>query len=412
MTFKHVKFEDSPIMRSLEKVAKEKGMVKEEPIVKQAEQKQDLLPTHNFDLNLAKLCDGLRKAGMDKHADELETNFVNYKRAQTLYDAHGEKGEDLINAAHPKGSHHLEGVEGDEATVEDILDKHLKMVQMVNKHPTGKLAARDAITAVRIALGQAVAPKESEEQLYKEMNDLLNQMPTQIGAINSRVKRYGHSDWATIDKAKADELAQAVSSITTNRPFNRTNLIALKQAWSKYIGWASDTGAFENSIWHSSEHNDQSTALWENVGPYASNFTTAMWKVENRIKKLETIEFMKQEGTYHAPAPEVPKGNVSLPTFTRPTNEIVAKAYPLIQLCDQYKVAAQVAAPWLNDRQRNAFVNWLDGQKKDIQAIWQQGNTSDEGQYSQIKDLLMNRLNTLAAELQQGHDRFLVQQSG
>lgn len=159
MTFKHTKFEDSPTMRALEKVAKDKGLVKPETLQKKASvTKKDYTPSSDLMENILNLCAGLRTQGLVKEAAEIETNYLNYKQAQTLYEAHKEKGEDLIQAAHPKGSHKLEGVDSSEATFEDILDQHLKSVQMVNKKPTGKLSeasARSIINQVKKALGQA-----------------------------------------------------------------------------------------------------------------------------------------------------------------------------------------------------------------------------------------------------------------
>ena len=156
MTFKHTKFEDSPTMRALEKVAKEKGLVKPESLQKKAAvtKKADYTPSDDFMENIFKLCAGLRTSGLEKEASELETNYLNYKRAQTLYETSKEKGEDLVDAAHPKGSHKLEGVEGDEATIETIVDQHLKHLQMIEKKPTGKLSTASILTAVKKALGQ------------------------------------------------------------------------------------------------------------------------------------------------------------------------------------------------------------------------------------------------------------------
>lgn len=154
MTFKHTKFEDSPTMRSLIKVAAEKGWVKSEPIEKTASVQEDVSPTENLTENIIKLCAGLRKSGMNKVADELETKFVAYKQANTMYDVHNEKGEDLVDAAHPKGGHKMENVEGD-ALVETILEKHLKMLDVVNKKPSGKLAShQDILNAVKVVLGE------------------------------------------------------------------------------------------------------------------------------------------------------------------------------------------------------------------------------------------------------------------
>lgn len=156
MTFKHMKFEDSPTMRALEKVAKEKGLVKPETLEKKASvtKKADYTPTANLMENILKLCAGLRTQGLAKEAAEIETNYLNYKQAQTLYETSKEKGEDLVNDAHPKGSHKLEGVEGDEAVVETILDQHLKHLQMIEKKPTGKLSTASLLKSVKKALGQ------------------------------------------------------------------------------------------------------------------------------------------------------------------------------------------------------------------------------------------------------------------
>lgn len=161
MTFKHIKFEDSPIMRSLEKVAREKGLVKPESVLQKlasrpAVKKIDSTPSNNLMENIFKLCEGLRGQGLVAEANELEVNYFQFKQAQTLYEAHKEKGEDLVHAAHPDGSHKLEGVAGEEATFEDILDQQVKALRVIEKMPTGKLSsASHVLSAVKKALGQA-----------------------------------------------------------------------------------------------------------------------------------------------------------------------------------------------------------------------------------------------------------------
>ncbi len=163
MTFKHVKFEDSVTMRSLEKVAKEKGLVKPESIKKSASiKKADYSVTTNLTENVIKLCDGLRESGFSKYADELEEKFIAYKKANSLYETSKEKGEDLVDAAHPQGSHKLDGVEGD-SVIETILDQQLKDVEMVNKHPSGKLSSAQIINQVKLVLGQVAEGDPNQE---------------------------------------------------------------------------------------------------------------------------------------------------------------------------------------------------------------------------------------------------------
>jgi hypothetical protein len=153
MTFKHNNFDDSATMRSLIKVAAEKGWVKSEPIQKTASASEDLSPGNNLTENVLKLCAGLRASGLSKYAEELEGKFIAYKQANNLYNVHKEEGKDLVDAAHPKGGHKMEDLDGD-VLVETILENRLKILNVVNKKPTGKLAShKDIMGAVKVALG-------------------------------------------------------------------------------------------------------------------------------------------------------------------------------------------------------------------------------------------------------------------
>jgi len=150
MTLKHIKFSDSAVMRSLEKLAVEKGIVKQEVVIKQASVAQDLRPTSDFTQNLLKLCSGLRSAGFNKQADDLEIKYLTFKSAGAdVYNTSKETGEDLVDQAHPKGSAKVSDVSGD-ATVETIVDQKAIIEKIVGKNPTGKLAGKDILNAVKM----------------------------------------------------------------------------------------------------------------------------------------------------------------------------------------------------------------------------------------------------------------------
>lgn len=190
MTFKHVKFEDSAVMRSLERMAREKGLVPDEPARVKTASAPDLDFPEGSTLmeNILKLCAGLRHAGFEKHAQEVEEKFLAFKQAQTLYETSSEKGEDLIDAAHPKGSHKLEDVAGDDlAVVETVIDQHLKHLKMINKEPTGKLANNNQIlNAVKVVLADEPAKEvntglsqPSIDKIYSltgKMSEMFNNM--------------------------------------------------------------------------------------------------------------------------------------------------------------------------------------------------------------------------------------------
>lgn len=175
MTFKHVKFEDSAVMRSLEKLAREKGLVKDEPITKAASSNVHLSPSASLTEKILHLSAGLRASGFDKHATDLEERFLAYKQAQTLYETSSEKGEDLVDRAHPKGSHKLDGVDGNEAIVETIIDQHLKNMKAIEKTPTGKLgSSQEVLNVVKIVLAQSAV--EIQKNKYREIVSILTQM--------------------------------------------------------------------------------------------------------------------------------------------------------------------------------------------------------------------------------------------
>lgn len=108
----------------------------------------------SFDESVLKLCEGLRQEGLDKQADLVENKFMAYKVAAKthLYRVHDHTGEDLIHEAHPDADPNMG--DGDLGDVEGILSRHKKIVDIVNKTPTGKLAAY--VEQCKIALGQQV----------------------------------------------------------------------------------------------------------------------------------------------------------------------------------------------------------------------------------------------------------------
>ena len=92
---------------------------------------------------IVSLCTKLRSDGFEKQAESLESKFLAYKAASThLYRAHDEDGEDLVDFAHPDGAVKVEDAAKDLGHVETVVTRHKKIVDVVNKTPTGKLASK------------------------------------------------------------------------------------------------------------------------------------------------------------------------------------------------------------------------------------------------------------------------------
>lgn len=227
MTFKHLKFNESSTMQEFEKLAAKKGLVKQEIVKKTASKSLDLAPSQNLIVNILKLSSGLRQAGFDKHADELETKYLQYKVATSLYETSKETGEDLVDMAHPKGSHKLEGVDGD-AVVETIVDQKKKIQDVVNKKPTGKLSkASDIISAVKIALADVPAQK-SKEQLNEEIAlnvDAAKQLWNKINSVIDDQGGFSYIFGRGIDYAS---MSFKINSLF-NKPASLSSLKSLKE---------------------------------------------------------------------------------------------------------------------------------------------------------------------------------------
>ncbi len=180
--FKHGKLEDSFIMRSFIKEAQAKGLIKSEAQDLQKVAKKEVNKPTSLAENIVTLCSELRKVGLNKYASELEVNFLNYKAASKYKDV----DPDIIEQAHPEGSHHLKGVAGDNV-IETILEKHLKMLEVANKSPVGKLA-KEIIREVKVALGEeGKALEQQSNDLYTEAGNYFKAIEKAIGIISKYV---------------------------------------------------------------------------------------------------------------------------------------------------------------------------------------------------------------------------------
>lgn len=141
MTHRHIKFQDSAVMRELERqeIKKSGNSIKLEQMVKQASSKP--LATGDLLNDLFTLANSLRARGYVKQAEQLENKLFLCKQAEThLYRALDEDGEDVIERAHPDGDVEMGKAQDQNGMVETIVSRHKKMVDVVNKKPTGKQA--------------------------------------------------------------------------------------------------------------------------------------------------------------------------------------------------------------------------------------------------------------------------------
>lgn len=381
MSYKHTKFTESETMRSLEKLAREKGWVKPEPITKQASSELDLTPSLNLTENIIKLCNGLKKAGFDKYAVELEDKLMAYKKAASLYEVSDEKGEDLVDAAHPKGSHKLEGVDSDEATVETILDQHLKLMEVINKKPHGKLASsRDVLNAVKIALGQTMPEvpadiygmSEDELQVFrnwgafaqlKQINNLLNQAKSIIQTkmntttlaysfdnnYNDIVSKIDSLNQDTIIVKDIDDIIGDLGDIENSvkffnwKDFAALSPLGLPGTLTRHVG---DIADIATGHWDSTNR-DKIMALVAKAKLYATTARSNVRGNNDTIIKSKLLKMQQDKTTSQSQ------------TVTDTKSKIVA---------DLTKYKSQMSGPEFDDEDRAGVLPLIDAQLKQLSS--------------------------------------------
>ena len=167
MVFKASDVKHLEIMRSLEDAQKQI--------------KKDAAKEISFDEKILKLCDMLRSEGFGKYADNIEDKFVFYKAAAKthLYRAHNEDGEDVIEFAHPDDGVKVGDAADDHGTINNVVVKHKKIVDIINKQPTGKLASY--VNQCKVALGQ---DDTARSKLVSELAGLVSEL---TDVVNSSI---------------------------------------------------------------------------------------------------------------------------------------------------------------------------------------------------------------------------------
>lgn len=357
MTFKHTNFDDSATMRSLIKVAAEKGWVKQEPIQKTASESEDLSPSGNLTQNVIKLCSGLRNSGLDTYADELENKFIAYKQANNLYNVHKEEGKDLINAAHPKGGHKMEDLEGD-VLVETILERQLKILNVVNKKPTGKLASHtDIMNAVKVVL--AGDPSKITAKLNKVLSNvntifslheqenlisrpLVQGKDTLKGLVNSAIKNVSNPD---VLEGLCFQIKAGLDSFYS----------AFKPGWA--FGGASKE-------------------IWSNMEPVFASAYAALAAAQQLIEE----------------------------PYVAPEAAPVAVKKPLEDLMNQVNAVRNKVKSWKSIGpviKQPAAVKWIDTELSNLEDILKRYNAAPEDQHVNLVGSLSKELNAELKDINQ-----------
>jgi hypothetical protein len=303
-----------------------------------------VLPTKSEDTSLTptllSLCNKLRAKGFFKQATALEKNLLLLKTAtaQThLYRAHKETGEDLINSAHPDGDNKIvPDVSDNLGDVETIVSRHKKIVDVIQKEPTGKLASY--VRQCKIALGA----EENAEYLYQVAGTAFEKFR---GVYDAVVRKLGEDSrdnekWFSAIQNMIDK--KDVYHTEKMEDFLVNTLNDLKD--DKEPGFFSS--GQERLVWQ-----DEVLPMLEAAYKHAEDFRNAVAK----IRKLETEEKVrgaKEQVAENKPAGQAPTNDLAQQLMTDMRS--VAKSI------DQHR--AQVRAKNLPNA--NELTAWLDKAEK------------------------------------------------
>lgn len=188
MTFKtDIKFDESPVLRSLEKVAVDRGLVKPDPITKEASASEVYAPTEDLHEDMLKLVAGLRAKGFEKEAEELEDKINMRKFAETdLYHVIDEEGDELLDFAHPEGDVEVAPSASGLGKVWTEQSAKKEIEKIVRKQPTGKYAARGADIKKRAQEINESAINEKLAEYWDALDVAKSAAVKGLGATNKR----------------------------------------------------------------------------------------------------------------------------------------------------------------------------------------------------------------------------------
>lgn len=249
MTLKHIDFYDSPVMRELARQALKDGTVTPDvsSIVKAAALKKNAFaPTGNLLNDMTNLAVGLRRIGLVSKAEVLESKILAHKVSIAAFDK-------LLTESHPEGDVEVAESDDDYGVIETLESMHDKVLEVVNKKPTGKQAmvqdilglAGDILKKAQKApspkANSQVPGQENPSSVLEDMEQsVLGGDPDKIGVINSAIPGYY--------KGIAESLNQGINYIDYDKWNFTGNLVfADDAALSAYGSLIKDENVVSNA---------------------------------------------------------------------------------------------------------------------------------------------------------------------
>lgn len=410
MTYKPTKFDESAVMRSLEKIAIQKGLATPDQIQKKAETKKPVAPTDSFSENLLILCEKLRERGFSKYATELEVKFLTFKKAETnLYDITKETGEDLVDSAHPEGGKKLDSTWNDLGEIETITEQHSKILDVINKMPKGKLANKNAINAIKIVMSQHMAGGSTEEEQRNDLarkyladaNKILDTI-TEVVNREGGLWNAGISSTILFTRGKwfNTKVTEAKSLLTKNEPTidDVTALTKLINNVYSEISPGITGGVSENT--------------WQVISPMFRDFSDPLNKALDQIKQRNVLRTQRLGGKTPAPQAKTEEqgGNViNMPEVTDVASFTITKFKTRV---DTAFNKLQSFTSVRNVAQNPTAIKWVKDEAEDLKELYSRLEAVDPDQAEAVAQALEAEIAEEEANINDFYDYYVKPKAG
>lgn len=357
MTYKNIKFEDSPVFRSLEKLALKKGLIAPEELKKEASVKEEVSyqPVANLNQNILKLCSGLRAQGFESYANELEVKFLALKKA-----------ENILDTAHPEGSVKLPDMEGD-AIIEDCEEQKKKIEEIIKKTPKGKFG-KDIVNLVKITLAQAASsPKEA---LENEIDSALNEALARWNKIDNVIKSEGNlfSGLGFVGRGtEYSRNSEYIKELLVSRPATLDNLKSLKKRIEGVLALIKPGASFYGGSLN--PWGGVTEDVYSTISPNIAALNKFIEKAYQARVKVNAITSREIDGE---PAPEAEDSGSREGTTVRNNTfleMIAAEASKYITNLQGWKSEVKIKKD-LTVQEKATAAKWLDDQAKEFKDLF------------------------------------------
>jgi hypothetical protein len=168
---RHIKLNNSSVSDYFKAAALEKGWIQEKVIEKKANKNVDI--SDNLDVNISTLILKLKEAGLSDLSNELNENFLYYKKASAgLYNVTKNEYNKLIHLSHPKGSVKLQNMSGD-CVVEDLYATQKALMDLLKEKKRVKKAQNNSVY--------------SEFTIFKTIANQIDQQKTKLISLLNKI---------------------------------------------------------------------------------------------------------------------------------------------------------------------------------------------------------------------------------